>query len=512
MGMEDTVIIPKIEYEALRALGDTTAQLQARIADLQAQLEWCKRQIFGQKSERVIDLPGEFPLLPGLDFADRAPVETPVTVPSHQRRKTSRKGQCGVELPDDLERVEVIIEVPEAERTLADGTVLLPIGEDRSVKLAFREREYYALETVRIKYAHPRDAQFGVLQEPMPPCIIEGSKFDASFMAHLVVEKFVYHLPLYRIHEKLGVRGIGVSRQVLSQLLRNLGERVLPLFSLMVERLLAGGCIFTDDTTIKLQRPGKCREARIWVYINALPNAPPYHVYQFTEDRSYRHPKAFLADFEGTLHADAFGAYEELDADANVPILWAACWAHARRNFENAQSSDAPLRHWMLQRIRYLFLYERVAWTRTAAERLAIRQEREAPIVDDIYARLRAEVAGGDLLPKSQLAKAIGYLLKRETNFRRYLEDANLHLDNNTSERGIRKLTIGRKNWMFVGSPAAGESMAALLSLVQTCRAMNINPQTYLEDVFRRMLDHPANRLEEFLPDRWQELQHSPSE
>ena len=507
------VTIPAGEYEALQELRElarlsqaTVAQLQAQIADLQGQLAWCKRQIFGPKSERVVDLPGDLPLLPGLDVESSAPAETPVVVPGHKRRQIKRKGSRGVVIPDDLERVRRVIEVPEAERTLPDGTVMVPIGQDVSTKLAFREREYYALEIVRIKYAHPRDASLGVLQEPMPPSIVEGSKFDVSFMAHVVVEKFAYHMPLYRIHEKLGQRGIGAPRQTLSQLLRTLGERVLPLFYLMVERLLAGGCIFTDDTPIKLQSPKKCREARIWIYVNALPNAPPYHVYEFTEDRGHRHPKAFLAEFEGTLHADAFRAYEDLDADADTPIVWAACWAHARRKFENAQAADAPLRGWMLRQMRRLFLYERVAWRRDADARLAIRQEREKPIVDAIYDRLRAEVAAGDLLPKSKLAEAIGYLLKRETNFRRYLDDANLHLDNNTAERGIRKLTIGRKNWMFIGSPAAGESMAALLSLVQTCRAMDINPQAYLEDVFLRLLDHPAKRLEEFLPDRWQQL------
>lgn len=500
------VTIPEGEYEALKESRAAAARLTARIEHLQGQLAWCRRQIFGPKSERVVDLPGEAPSLPGLDVESPAPVEKPIDVPGHKRRRTRREGVRGVEIPDDLERVRRIIEVPEAERTLPDGTVMVPIGRDVSTKLAFREREYYALEIVRIKYAHPRDAGLGVVQEPMPPSIVEGSKFDVSFMAHVVVEKFAYHMPLYRIAEKLSRRGIRVPRQTLSQLLRNLGERVLPLFRLMVERLLAGGCIFTDDTPIKLQNRKKCRQARIWIYVNALPNAPPYHVYAFTEDRGHRHPKAFLAEFEGTLHADAFGAYEELDADPDVPIVWAACWAHARRKFENAQAADAPLRAWMLRQMRYLFLYERVARARDAASRLAIRREREKPIVDAIYRRLRAEVAAGELLPKSKLAEAVGYLLKRETNFRRYLDDPNLHLDNNTAERGIRKLTIGRKNWMFVGSPAAGESMAALLSLVQTCRALDVNPQAYLEDLFLRLLDHPAKRLDEFLPDRWQQL------
>jgi transposase len=358
--------------------------------------------------------------------------------------------------------------------------------------------------TVRPKYALPGRPSLGVLQEPMPPTLVEGAKFDASFLAHLAVEKFQYHLPLYRIAEKLAGRDLPVTRQTLAQLLTNCGLKTLPLFHLMRDKLLADGCLFVDETPVKLQAPGKCREARMWVYVNALPGAPPYHVYQFTSDRSHRHPLAFLATFRGTIHADAFGAYEKLDQDPNKPIRWAACWAHARRKFEEAQSGDADLRAWVLRQIRYLFLFERIAWAHDADTRRRIRAEQQTPIVDALFARLRQTVAAGALLPKSQLADAIGYLLARPANFRHYLTDPNLRLDNNTAERALRKLTIGRKNWLFVGSPRAGEAMAALLSLVQTCRALAIDPQTYLEDTFRRLLDHPANRLAELLPDRWQ--------
>jgi hypothetical protein len=242
----------------------------------------------------------------------------------------------------------------------------------------------------------------------------------------------------------------------------------------------------------------------MWVYVNGLPGAPAYHVYQFTVDRSHRHPIAFLDKFAGTIHADAFSAYEKLDQDPTKPIRWAACWAHARRKFEEAQSGDPELRQWVLRQIRYLFLFERVAWARDADERRRIRAEHETPLVDALFARLRETVASGTLLPKSQLAEAIGYLLSRPANFRHYLTDPNLRMDNNTAERALRKLTIGRKNWMFIGSPSAGESMAALLSLVQTCRAMGIDPQAYLEDLFRRLLDHPHKRLGDLLPDRWQ--------
>ncbi len=500
--MEKTVTIPAREHERLLSL-------ERRVAQLQEQLAWCQRQIFGQKSERLIDNDST-PGLPGFEMPAPEPEPEAVQVSPHKRKGKRGKGSCTVQVPDDLPRVKVLIDVPETERILPDGTALVKIGEDRSEKLAFRPGEYYMKVFVRPKYAAPANAKLGVVQEPMPGSLIEGSKFDTSFMAHVVEEKFAFHMPLYRIEEKLATRDILVTRQTLCQLIRNCGERIIALVDLMYSLALAQGFLFTDDTPIKVQWKGKCREGRIWVYIGAGANAPPYHIYRFTMDRGHRHPIEHLKDFKGIFHADAFQAYEKLHAASDNDISWAACWAHARRKFENAQT-QASLRDWVLQKMRYLFLFERVAWkSDDAKERLAIRRDHELSIVDEIYARLRLEVAAGELLPKSAMAQAIGYMLTREENFRIYLDHADIHMDNNTAERGLRKLTIGRKNWLFIGNEKSGKAMVALLSLVQTCRAMNIKPRDYLEDIFNRIMDHPANQLEDLLPDQW--AKQSPNE
>ena len=506
--MEDTVTISVQEYEALKATATLVDGLQAAMAAMKEQLEWCKRQIFGQKSERLIDLPNDVPEIPGFEMPEAdEPEPENIEVPKHTRKKRKSTGEFTIDYPDDLERVEQLVDVPEAERTLPDGTLMKRIGEDRSEKLAFRPGEYYIKEFVQPKYVDPNHPKTGVIQEPMPPAIIEGGKLDISFLAHIIIEKFVFHMPLYRIAEKLLNRDIRITRQTLSQAVKACGQGILPLYRLMIQRTLAQGVIFTDDTPVKLQRPGKCKEARIWTYIGGMPNAPPYHIYQFTIDRRHCHPTEFLNDFRGTLHADAYAAYEKLAKDQTNDIAWAACWAHARRKFEQALTgaeSDPAL--WVMQQMRYLFMYERIAWARSSEERRHIRQKHERPIVDKIFQRFTKEVKSGTLLPKSKLAEAIGYMQCRPDNFRLYLDDSNLRMDNNVSERGIRKLVIGRKNWNFIGSEAAGEAMAALLSLVQTCRAMNIKPQEYLEDIFGRILDHPAGRLEELLPDQWKKI------
>ena len=506
-GMEDTVTISVQEYEALRATAALVDNLQLTMAALKDQLEWCRRQIFGQKSERLIGLPDNLPELPDFEMpeADEPEPET-IEIPKHTRKKRVT-GEFTIDYPDDLERVEQLVDVPKAERTLPDGTPMKKIGEDRSEKLAFRPGEYYIKEFVRPKYVDPNHPKTGVVQEPMPSSIIEGGKLDTSFLAHIIVEKFAFHMPLYRIAEKLLGRDISITRQTLSQAIKACGQAILPLYYLMIERTLAQGVIFTDDTPVKLQRPGKCKEARIWTYIGGMPNAPPYHIYQFTIDRRHCRAEEFLKNFEGTLHADAYAAYEKMHNDPTIAISWAACWAHARRKFEQSLTgakSDPAL--WIMQQMRYLFMYERVAWARSPEERLRIRQKYERPIVDKIFNRFIEEIKSGTLLPKSKLATAIGYMQCRPDNFRLYLDDPNLRMDNNVSERGLRKLVIGRKNWLFIGSEAAGEAMAALLSMVQTCRAMGIKPQEYLEYIFNYLLDHPAARLEELLPDQWKKI------
>jgi len=345
----------------------------------------------------------------------------------------------------------------------------------------------------------------GVVQAPAPDCVVGGSKFDPSFMADLVCEKYAFHMPLNRYQEKLAGFGIKVSRQTLGSLVVRLGEAVIPLYDLMVRRMFEQGVVFTDDTPVKLivKGGGKTRRARMWIYLAGKPNAPPYHIYEFTGDWRHCHPAEFLKNFKGVFHADAFEGYAKLDA-AREDISWAACWAHARRNFVEALGGGKPpFALEALRIMRHLFLYERVAWNRTPAERLAIRNGRERPLVDKLFGLLREKLSAADLLPRSKLAEAVQYMLARRGNFELYLSNPDIRMDNNPAERALRKVVIGKKNWMFVGSLKAGKAAAALISLVQTCRAMGINPREYLEDVFTRLLDHPAKRLHEFLPDQW---------
>jgi len=474
---------------------------------LKEQLEWFKRQVFGQKSERFIDAPTKDELLPGLDIGPSAPEIQIAIVPSYTRKVTkSGKDQFKVEIPEDLPREKERKDIPEEKKVDPQtGARLTQIGEEIVEKLAYRPGQYFVKQFVYPKYASKENSLFGVKQAPAEDCVIKGSKFDSSFMAHVVTEKFGYHMPLYRIKEKLSVSGVKITDQALCGLVIKLGQETQILFDEMKKRLFEQEIIFTDDTPVDLvgNGSGKAKQARVWGYIGNHPNAPPYHLYEFSSDRCERHPMSFLKNFSGILHADAYSAYEKMDDSDDYRFTWAACWSHARRKFENAQSGDEKFRTAILRKMRGVFMYERVAWNGNSDDRLKIREEKEKPIIDEIYKMLRDKVRDGSLLPKSEIAGAIGYMLPREKNFRAYLSEPNARMENNTAERGVRKLVIGRKNWLFVGSPRSGKAMANLLSLVQSSRAMSVDPQAYLEDIFKRLPAYPHKNLFDLLPDQW---------
>ncbi len=213
-----------------------------------------------------------------------------------------------------------------------------------------------------------------------------------------------------------------------------------------------------------------------------------------------------LKDYHGVLHSDKYGAYEAL---ANrKQLIWCPCWGHVRRKFLEAESGDPSFRDWVLQKIRHLFMLERVAWARSKEDRLQIRQEKEKPIIDGLITAITDKAVNGKILPKSKFRDALMYFIGLIPYLKNYLNHPWARLDNNIAERAVRPIAIGRKNWLFVGNEDAGEAAGIALSLIQTCRALSINPREYLEDVMRRINSHPFNCLDELLPDQWQIALH----
>jgi transposase len=474
-----------------------------KIIHLEEQLAWFKRQIFGRRSEKIVENLSDQQLeFEGFESLPKGEKRGKKPDPKH-RRKPNRNGQDKITLPPDLPVKTTIIDIPEKDKICQEtGQPLVQIGKEVTLRLAHEPGSYYIKEIIRLKYAIPRKEEAGIIIAELPDSLLPKCRADESLLAEIVTKKFSDHLPLYRTSEILRREGIWISPKLLSQWVVRCGKALKPLYEVMVKEVLSSGNIFIDETPVKLQDTGKCKQAYMWTVVGGCESDPPYRIYAFKLDRCHDNVLEILKDYRGGLHSDKYGAYQKL-AERKI-IKWFPCWSHIRRKFFEAEAIDPSFRQWVLRKIRHLFMLEKVAWARSPEERLKIRQEKEGPIIDELIQKIKARLVDGKILPKSKLREAIGYFCGLIPYLKNYTKEAFARLDNNVAERAIRPLAIGRKNWLFFGSPAGGEAGAVLYSLVQTCRGLGINPREYLEDVMRRIMGHSNQKLHELLPDQWQ--------
>lgn len=486
----------------LEQLQSENSQLKVEVGYLKEQLEWFKRQIFGKRSERIVsDLDFQQLTFGGFETL-AAEKKTKKTVAAHERSKPNRDGKDKITLPDDLPVKTTILDISEEEKVCQEtGQPLVKIGVEISHKLAHEPGSYYIKEIIRPKYAHPHKEENGILTAPLPDSLLPKCRADESLLAEIITKKFADHLPLYRIAEIFKREGIMISRKLLSQWVVRSAKGLKPIYGEMLKRVLASKNIFIDESPVKLWEIEKCKQAYMWVVVGGHEANPAYRIYEFKQDRCHHNVLDILKDYRGGLHSDKYAAYQVL-AEKKI-ITWFPCFSHIRRKFFEAEAGDPAFREWVLRKIRYLFMLERVAWARSPEERLRIRQEKEIPIIDELIEKIKARLVDGKILPKSKLKEAIGYFCGLIPYLKNYTQDAYARLDNNVAERAVRPLAIGRKNWLFFGSPDGGEAGAILFSLVQTCRGLGINPREYLEDVMRRIMGHSNQKLHELLPDEW---------
>ena len=472
-----------------------------KILHLEEQIAWFTRQLFGKKSERVIDANPKQLKFDGFETADQQKTDTQ-TISVHERKKRSSTGEDAIKLPEDLPIETTVIDIPEEEKVCKEtGIPLEKIGEEVSHKLAHRPGSYFLKRIIRPKYAHPQQEEKGVITAPMPDSILPKCRADESLLADIITRKFVDHLPLYRIAEGFSREQIFISRRLLSQWVVAVGLALRPLYNAMKEKILESDRLHIDESPVAIFDSPKVTQGYMWVLVGGVGVDPPYRLYDFYEDRKHSHAEEILGSYSGIIHSDKYGAYETyIRKNGNV---WCPCWAHIRRKFYEAEMGDPALRTWVLEQIQQLFAIEEAAWTLPLLERLQLRQSQAVPIIDGLIDRIKKRLTVGIVLPKSKFKEALGYFCSLIPYLKNYTLHASARLDNNPAERAIRPLAIGRKNWLFLGSEKSGEAAAALLSLVQTCRALKINPRTYLEDVCRRIMGHRANRLHELLPDEW---------
>lgn len=481
------------------------ASLTEKVEFLEEQLAWFQRQVFGQKAEKFVDPQSSQLYFEGFENLSSTNSESnSKIIAAHERKTRKRTGTDSLKFPDDLPIERQIIDIPEDEKICSEtGKPLVKIGEEITTKLAHKPGSYFIKQIIRPKYALPQGSEGGIKTAELPEGLLTRCQADESLLAEVVVKKYADHLPLYRQEQIMARDNIYITRQILCQWILRVGKALKPLYDEMLIQILASGNIFYDETPVDMLSPGKGKvhQAYMWVIVGGASSNPAYRIYDFQINRRHHHAAEMLDGYRGVLHSDKYGAYESLANQKK--LIWCPCWAHIRRKFIEAETGDPPFRNWVLRKIKHLFWFERVAWNRSETERLRIRQEKEVPIIDELIEAIKSRLINGSILPKSKFKEALGYFTSLIPYLKNYTLYAWARIDNNVAERAVRPLALGRKNWLFVGNEEGGEAAAVLLSLIQSCRGLGVNPREYLEDVMRRLMNHSANKLHELLPDCW---------
>jgi len=412
------------------------------------------------------------------------------------RRPRNRHNHGRGLLPAHLERVVVECDLPEAEKA---GKVC--IGCEISEQLEFKPGGLFVLQHRRYKYA-PADYQQSdsgaqIVIAPKPPQPIEKGLAGPGLLAYVITSKLADHLPLYRLEKIFARQDVHVAGSTMCAWMAAAAGLVTPLYRLMMDRVRQSRAIHTDDTRVPVQDEqvqGKCRSGRIWTYIGDRDH--PYIIYEYTPDRTRAGPARWLQGYRGYLQADAYGGYDGIYATGVKEV---ACWAHARRKFFDARETDGARAAQMLGMVQELYAVEDRAGRRIEAlgpctaeqaeeVRLELRQAEALPILARIKAWLDEQQRL--VLPRSPMAGAIGYALNQWEALCRYCEAGFLQIDNNAAERALKRVAIGRKNWLFAGNDAFGQHHAVLWTLIASAEAQGLDPQAYLRRCALRQPHH----------------------
>jgi len=479
---------------------EAVEQIEAMEQRHKAEVDAILRRFYGPHSERFD--PRQL-LLFGIQV-DSMPIDVEAAEreagePLVTRRVRHRHPHGRGLLPPHLERVPVEHDLTEAEKV---GKIC--IGCEITEQLEFRPGGLFVIQHRRYKYA-PADYQQSdtgahIVIAEKPPQPIEKGLPGPGLLAHVITSKLGDHLPLYRLEHIFARQDVHVARSTMCAWMLAAGTLIRPLTDLMADRVRQSKVIHTDDTRVPVQDEsvkGACKSGRIWAYLGDLTN--PYDVYQYTPDRTRTGPQRFLAEYKGYLQADAYGGYDGVYHKGLV--IEVACWAHARRKHFDAKESDGRRSAEMLEMVRQLYVVEDEARGMDDDARRDLRQRKSVPVLAKIRSWLEGEK---DLvLPRGPMAQAINYTLNQWEALCRYCEAGFLDIDNNAAERAMKRVAIGRRNWLFAGNDAAAESHARLYALIASAERHGIDPERYLRSVLAKIGQTPMSELEQFLPDVW---------
>ena len=487
------------------------------VKSFQEQIDYLKSKLFGRRSEKIVSQEGQLTLFDDLasddtwaeeiDGDEAEPVGEETDVRAHTRR--GRKP-----LPKDLPRVRVEHDLSAEEKCCPEcGETRARIGEDISEQLEYVPASLHVIEHVRFKYACAR-CRGHVAEAEKPAQPIEKSLAGPGLLAHVITSKYCDHLPLNRQEQILARHGVDLSRKTLCDWALQSAAVLEPVVGAMKAAVVSGDIVNCDETYVPTQDPknkGSTHQSYLWVYVGDA--AHPFIVYDFTWTRSGAGPREFLGAFEGYFQADAFAGYNALfnksggDPDEARVIVEVACWAHARRKFHDARGSDPVHSNQALNQIRRLYRIEKQAKDRDldAEDVRALRRLESRPVLSELFDWMKD--IQPLVLPKSPLGKALTYSLSNQAALERYVDVGELSIDNNAAERALRRVVVGRKNWLFAGSARGGRAAAILYSLIESARRHAHDPFAYLRDLLTRLPTHPHRALADLLPDRWKPRQ-----
>lgn len=507
------------ELAAARAKASAT---EALIGHLKLQIAKLRREQYGPSAERSRRLLDQLELqLEELeatasedDLAAEAAATRTTSVTAFERKRPVKKP-----FPEHLPRERIVIPAPCSCPTCG-GTRLSKLGEDVTETLEVIPRQWKVIQTVREKFSC-RNCET-ITQPPAPFHVVPRGWAGPGLLAMLLFDKYGQHQPLNRQAERFAREGVPLSLSTLADQVGAATFALMPLYRRIEAHVLAADRLHGDDTTVPVLAKGKTDIGRLWVYVRddrPFGGAdPPAALFHYSRDRRGEHPRAHLDSWSGILQADAYGGYGELYAADRRPgpVLEAGCFAHARRKFFELADVEGsarkksrgertgaiyPIALEAVQRLDALFDIEREINGLSAEARACARQERSAPLMEDLHAWLIAQLA--QLSRNHDLAKAINYMLRRWPAFTRFLDDGRICITNNAAERALRCVPLGRNAWLFCGSDRGGQRAAVIYALIGTAKLNNVDPQAWLTDVLHRIAEHPANRLDELLPWNW---------
>jgi transposase len=502
-------LLAERDREKQRAEEERKRADDLHIQNLRLQLELAryKKWYYGPRADRLTTSELAQTLLNFGQELEQRPIHPedvpPASEPEYElRRVKRRRGRRSLANFENLPVTTQVYELSAEERICPCCGVVRPeIGTEESWQIEYIPGHFERIHHVRKKYACAKCEGSGegpqMAVAARAEAAIDKGMAGPGLLAYIVASKFADYLPLYRLEDIFARQGFEISRATQSVWCGDVADLVEPLYQRMAERVRQSHVVATDDTILPMLSPGKAKQARMWVYIGDPEH--PYNVFDFTLDGGRDGPKHFLKDYSQVLLADAYGSYDGVVV--GNAITRAGCWSHARRKFVDAEKTAPEIAREVVALLRPLFAIENQAREASASERLEIRQKQSTPRLIELREKLL--VWKEQLLPKHPMADAVNYTLNHWAELNVFCLDGAVPIDNNASEREMKRVVLNRKNSLFVGNPRGGRTFAILASLTSTCRRHQIDPQLYLTQLLMNLPQTKLSELDAWLPDQW---------